>query len=52
MIFLYMQMQDTWSAMENTIGKIKEHNIKIIDKRSVTEIKDMNINLLIFLMML
>jgi len=34
---------DTWSAMENSIGKIKEHNIKVIDKRSVTEIYDMNI---------
>ena len=34
---------DTWSAMEQSIGKIKEHNIKIIDKRSITEIEDMNI---------
>ena len=34
---------DTWSAMENSIGKIKEHNIKVIDKRSITEIHDMNI---------
>ena len=33
----------TWSAMENSIGKIKEHNVKIIDKRSITKIQDMNI---------
>jgi phosphoribosyl 1,2-cyclic phosphodiesterase len=33
----------TWSAMENSIGKVKEHNIKVIDKRSITEIHDMNI---------
>lgn len=34
---------DTWSAMEQSLGKIKEHNIKIIDKRSITEIEDMSI---------
>ena len=34
---------DTWCAMEGSIGKIKEHNIKVIDKRSITEIHDMNI---------
>jgi phosphoribosyl 1,2-cyclic phosphodiesterase len=34
---------DTWSAMESLIGKVKEHNIKVIGKRSITEIKDMNI---------
>ncbi len=34
---------DTWSAMESIIGKINEHNIKVIDKRSVTEIGDLNI---------
>jgi len=34
---------DTWSAMEGSIGKVKEHNIKIIDKRSITQIEDMNI---------
>ena len=34
---------DTWSAMEGSLGKIKEHNIKVIDKRSVTEIGDLNI---------
>lgn len=34
---------DTWSAMESLIGNIKEHNIKVIDKRSFTEIEDMSI---------
>ena len=34
---------DTWLAMENNIGKIKEHNIKVIDRRSVTQIKDLEI---------
>ena len=34
---------DTWSAMESSLGKIKEHNIKVIDKRSVTEIGDLSI---------
>ncbi|WP_455795245.1 MBL fold metallo-hydrolase [Clostridium butyricum] len=34
---------DTWSAMEGSLGKIKQHNIKVIDKRSVTEIGDLNI---------
>lgn len=34
---------DTWSAMKDQLGKIKEENIKVIGKRSVTEIKDMNI---------
>lgn len=34
---------DTWSSMEGSLGKIKEHNIKVIDKRSVTEIGDLNI---------
>ena len=29
---------DTWLAMENSIGKIKEHNIKVIDRRSITQI--------------
>lgn len=33
----------TWYAMESSLGKIKEHNIKIMDKRSTVEIKDMNI---------
>ena len=35
--------ENTWSAMEVSIGKIKEHNIKVIDKRSNTQINDMNI---------
>lgn len=34
---------DTWVAMENTIGKIKEHNIKIMDRRSIVSIKDIEI---------
>ena len=34
---------DTWVAMESTIGKIKEHNIKVMDRRSVVSIKDMDI---------
>ena len=34
---------NTWAAMEKSIGKIKEHNIRIMDKRSVTEIKDLEI---------
>ncbi len=33
----------TWEAMKNSIGKIKEHNIKIMDKRSTVEIKDLAI---------
>lgn len=33
----------TWSAMESNIGKIKEHNIKIMDRRSNLEIKDLDI---------
>lgn len=34
---------ETWSTMESSLGKIKEHNIKVIDKRSITQIEDMNI---------
>lgn len=34
---------DTWCVMENSIGKIKEHNIKVIDRRSITQIKDLEI---------
>lgn len=34
--------EKTWESMSNSIGKIKEHNIKIMDKESVT-IKDMDI---------
>ncbi len=33
----------TWKAMLPCIGKIKDYNIKIIEKRSVTTIKDMDI---------
>ena len=33
----------TWHAMEKTVGKIKEHNIKIMDRRSVVDIGDMSI---------
>ena len=35
--------QDTWIAMESSIGKVKEENIKIIAKRSNIKIKDMDI---------
>lgn len=34
---------NTWSAMEANIGKIKEHNIKIMDRRSTLQIKDLEI---------
>ncbi|NLK95455.1 MAG: MBL fold metallo-hydrolase [Clostridiales bacterium] len=34
---------NTWSAMENSLGKIKEHNIKIIDRRSIVNIEDMSV---------
>lgn len=34
---------DTWAAMEKNIGKIKEHNIKIMDRRSTKTIKDLDI---------
>ena len=34
---------DTWAAMEKSLGKIKEHNIKVIDRRSVTNIKDLQV---------
>lgn len=33
----------TWIAMEASIGKIKEHNIKIMDRRSIVDIKDLSI---------
>ena len=33
----------TWFAMENSLGKIKEHNIKIMDRRSIIEIEDLAI---------
>lgn len=35
--------RNTWQAMEKSIGKIKEHNIKVMDRRSVVSIKDMDI---------
>lgn len=34
---------DTWVAMENNIGKIKEHNIKVMDRRAMVSIKDIEI---------
>ena len=34
---------DTWVAMTNNIGKIKEHNIKIMDRRSTVSIKDIEV---------
>ncbi|MDV4150786.1 MBL fold metallo-hydrolase [Clostridium sp. AL.422] len=34
---------DTWNVMESLIGKIKEHNIKIMDRRSTMFIKDLDI---------
>ena len=34
---------DTWTVMESLIGKIKEHNIKIMDRRSTMTIKDLDI---------
>lgn len=33
----------TWSAMENSIGKIKDSNIKIIDRRSTINIGDLEV---------
>ncbi len=33
----------TWSAMEPSLGKIKEHNIKIMDRRSVVQIGDLDV---------
>lgn len=34
---------NTWQAMEANLGKIKEHNIKIMDRRSTVAIKDLDI---------
>lgn len=34
---------NTWSAMESSLGKIKEHNIRIMDRRSTVNIKDLSI---------
>lgn len=33
----------TWEAMEKSLGKIKEHNIKIMDKRSTVTIGDLEV---------
>ena len=33
----------TWSAMEKSIGKIKESNIKIVDRRSTINIGDLEV---------
>lgn len=33
----------TWNAMEGLIGKIKEHNIRIMDRRSTMSIKDLDV---------
>lgn len=33
----------TWEAMEGSLGKIKEHNIKVMDRRSTISIKDLDI---------
>lgn len=33
----------TWSAMEPSLGKIKEHNIKIMDRISVVQIGDLDV---------
>lgn len=35
--------QATWDAMKDKVGKIKESNIKVIEKRSVTNIEDLEI---------
>lgn len=34
---------NTWAAMEKSIGKVKEHNIKVMDRRSTVSIKDLDI---------
>ena len=34
---------NTWAVMEKNIGKIKEHNIRIMDRRSSISIKDLEI---------
>lgn len=34
---------DTWCVLEGSIGKIKEHNIKIMDRRSTLSINDLDI---------
>lgn len=35
--------EKTWCAMSNSIGKIKEHNIKIMDRRTTVDIEDLSI---------
>ena len=35
--------QNTWEAMAKNIGKIKEHNIKVMDKRSTISINDLDV---------
>ncbi len=35
--------EKTWKAMEKNLGKIKEHNIKVMDRRSIISIKDLDI---------
>lgn len=35
--------EKTWSAMEKSLGKLKEYNIKIMDRRSIVEIDDLQI---------
>lgn len=34
---------NTWVAMEKSIGKVKEHNIKVMDRRSTISINDLDI---------
>ena len=41
--------QDTWVEMERIIGKIKEHNIKVMDRRSIVAIKDIEVKSFIIL---
>lgn len=33
----------TWESMSSSIGKIKEHNIKIMDRRSIIDIEDLSV---------
>ena len=33
----------TWAAMESSIGKVKEHNIKVMDRRTSVDIGSLNI---------
>ena len=43
MIFLYMRLMILGLQWKDNIGKIKEHNIKIMDRRSIVSIKDIDI---------